>query len=138
MGVRTLLTDPHELAEHLVEWARGDPVVLMLRLAGIDRTVVTEAYEILQSELLPREVEAEVDAEIAARGLPTEEELEALERELASMPQRRLTAGDKAKLEQIARDAAAAVQREFPHLSRDEKEQVLFQRLREMADRGQS
>lgn len=129
-----LLTDPRQLAERLLEWAR-DPVVLALRLAGTDRALVREAYRILETEVLPAAVAREVDADIVMHGVPSDEELEAREREALAKPQRKFTAADQARLTAIVKEVAADVRAEFPDVTPEEGEQITYARLRAVANR---
>jgi hypothetical protein len=113
------LTTPRDLAGRLLEWGRGDPVALMLHLAGLDRELVAEAYRILEHELLPAQVAAEVDAEAARRGrYCTDDELAELERAAMAKPQRKITADDKARLDELVRQAAADVRCKYRNASR--------------------
>ena len=120
-----------QLAEKLQQWSRGDPVDFALHLAGIDGDTLREAYRVLETDLIPRQVAAEVDAEFARRGrYSTDAELAALDRASRAKPRPGFTEADLARLAEIVRETATAVRRDHPGASQVELEQRVFRRLR--------
>jgi hypothetical protein len=119
-----------QLAQKLQQWSRGDPVDFALHLAGIDRDILREAYRILETDLIPRQVAAEVDAEFTRRGrYSTDAELAALDRASRAKPRPGFTQADLARLAKIVRETATAVRCEYPGAPQAELEQRVFRRL---------
>jgi hypothetical protein len=110
-----------QLAEKLLQWSRGDPIDFALHLAGIDRDILREAYRLVETDIIPRQVAAKVDADFARRGrYSTDAELAALDRASRSKPRPCFTQADMARLAKIVRETATAVRRQHPGASQAE------------------